>query len=179
MALKSDLQCKYDGVCLYITISARPTIITKFILSFFNVFLAIAIVFFLKEQVIVAALAFTALEVFVIKYTLWNLYGYERVTINTKSLSIQLHYGIFTTPPKITVLNKRIFMCPADAIVQNEQKFVKIHIYSYNEFHLQSLIYQSVLFIPDTEYQRVVSQFHQLFLDEMVEEKGMPLIYLN
>lgn len=179
MALKNDLQCSYDGVCIYITISAKPTILTRIILSLVNIFLLGMIVLFLMEDVAIAALAFCAFEFFVFKYTLWNLFGKEKIIINTRSLSFQLHYGIFTTPSKTTVLNKRILLGPYDEIVQDDQKLLKILVQSYNEHNLPTLIFQSVLFIISSDFERVALLLHQLYLDEMVEEIGMPQIYLN
>ena len=136
-------------------------------------------VLFLIEHIVIAALFFCAFECFVIKYTLWNLFGKEKTIINTKSLSIQLNYGIFTTPSKTTVLNKRILLCHYDEIIQNNQKLLKILVQSYNEHNLPTLIYQSALFVAAADFERVALLLHQLYVDEMVEEIGMPQIYLN
>lgn len=136
MKPKNDLYCHYDGVCIYATISVKPNIVAKIILSFINLFLLAAITTFIIGDVIVAALAFSVLEFFTIKYTLWNFLGEERLIINTRSLSYQQHYGFFNTALQTISLNKKILIRAYDQTNENELTLVKFLVESYNDKYL-------------------------------------------
>lgn len=179
MRPKNELYCHYDGVCIYATISVKPNIVAKIILSFINLFLLAAITTFIIEGVAIAAIAFSVLEFFTLKYTLWNFLGEERVIINTRSLSYQQHYGFFNTPLQTISLNKKILIRAYDQIIENELTLVKFLVESYNDQHLPEVIYHSVLNITEADFKRLLEQVDRLYIDEMSERHAMPEIILN
>jgi hypothetical protein len=83
----NDLQITYDGICVYATTTVKASTTVKFILSFINLLVIAVITIFLMEEIFLAVMVFFGLELFVIRYTLWSLFGEERLIINAKSLS--------------------------------------------------------------------------------------------
>jgi hypothetical protein len=175
----NDLKLKYDGICVYATLVVKANTTAKFILSFINLVLVGIVVVFSVEQVLLAALVFFGLELLVIKYTLWNLFGEERLIINAKSLSYQQHYGFFTTTFYTINFNKRITIIPYDEITESDKTYVKFLFESYNENNLPDVIYHSVLNIPEVDFEKLIQQIDRLFMDEMVTSYEMPIIHLN
>lgn len=142
----NELQLRYDGICVYATILVKANTIGKLILSFINLVMLGIITTFLLSEIFHAALVFMLFEIFVIKYTLWNLFGEERLIINAKSLSYQQHYGFFTSQLHTISFNKKIMILPYDEVTERDQTYMKLYFESYNEHNLPELIYHSVIF---------------------------------
>ena len=137
------------------------------------------ITLFSIEYIFLAVLAFSGLEFFVIKYTLWNLFGEERLIINVKSLSYQQHYGFFTTPYHTINFNKKITLLPYDEIIEGDKTYVKFLFESYNENSLPEVIYHSVLNVHEGDFKKLKKEIARLFMDEMMDTYEMPVIHLN
>lgn len=174
-----DLKLNYDGICIYATTILKAAIVGRLFLLILNLVLIGVIIAFSIEKVFIGVLVFTAVEIFIIKYSLWNLYGEERLIINAKSLSYQHYYGLFTTPFHTISFNKRIQVLPYGEVVEGDQTYVKFLFESYNENNLPSIIYHSVLHINKTDFEKLLQYIDQLFVDEMSESYEMPRIYMN
>ncbi len=172
------LQLSYDEVCVYATIKINSSPIAKFILAFINLFLLGIIMLFFMEKVIIAALVFTAVEFFMIKYTLWNILGEERLIINAKSISYQQHYGFFTTPLHTVKFNKKVVVLPYDRVT-DETVMVKFLFESYDENNLPYVVYQSVVNIDEADFEKLIKEIDRLFIDEMTSSFVMPGIHMN
>ena len=172
------LQLSYDEVCVYAVIRIKASSVAKFILAFINIFLLSVIVVFFIEQVILAALFFTAIEFLMIKYTLWNILGEERLIINAKSISYQQHYGFFTTPLHTVKFNKKVVVLPYDRVA-DETVTVKFLFESYDENNLPYVVYQSVVNIAETDFEKLIKEIDRLWMDEMTSSYAMPSIHLN
>lgn len=175
----NDLELRYDGVCVFATSKVKATIIAKCILAFINLVMLSIIVVFCVGKVAIAALFFFGFELLIIKYTLWNLFGEERLIINAKSLSYQQHYGFFTTAFITLNFNKRIIILPYREIAEEGQKYVKFLFQSYDENNLPVVIYHSVLDVPEADFAKLILHVDRLFLDEMVTSYEMPTVHLN
>jgi len=175
----NDLKFSYDGVCVYVTTTVKAGITAKIILSFINLVLLGIIIFFTFEHIVIASIVFSGFELLVIKYTLWNLFGEERLIINTKSLNYQQHYGFFTTSLHTINFNKKIIIRPYEEVFEADVKYSKFLFESYDENNLPVVIYHTVLNITEEDFVKLVRQIDQLFLDEMVTSNEMPAIYLN
>ena len=175
----NDLQIKYDGICVYATTRLKANTTAKFIVSFINLLVLAVITVFIMEEIFLAAMAFFGLELFVIRYTLWSLFGEERLIINVKSLSYQQHYGFFTTALQTINLNKRIIILPYDEVIENDQTYMKFLFQSYTENNLPDIIYHSVLHVSKADFNKFIQQIDRLFVDEMANSYEMPPIHLN
>ncbi len=172
------LKISYDEVCVYTSIKVKASPIAKFILAFINLFLLSVIVVFFIEGVILAALAFTAMELLMIKYTLWNILGEERLIINAKTISYQQHYGFFITPLHTRKFNKKVVVLPYDEVI-DEIVTVKFLFESYDENNLPYVVYQSVLNITEADFEKLIKEIDRLFIDEMTSSYTMPGIHMN
>jgi hypothetical protein len=175
----NDLKINYDGICIYATTKLRPGTAGKFILFLFNIVFIIAIIMFCIEGAGAGAIVFLAAEFFILRYSLWNLYGEERLIINSRSISYQHHYGFFNGPFHTISFNRRITISSYEEVIEGHQTYVKFLFKSYNKNNLPDVIYQSVLHINKTDFEKLLKNFDQLFVDEMVESYEMPKIFMN
>lgn len=175
----NELVLRYDGICVYATTSIKASTVAKLILSVINILLLGIITLFVVEGIFAAVIAFFVLELFIIRYTLWNLYGEERLIINAKTLSYQQHYGFFTTALQTISYNRQITICPYDEVTEKGNIYMKFLFKSYNENSLPEVIYHSVLHITDADFEKFIQQINQLFIDEVVVSYDMPPIHLN
>ena len=175
----NDLILRYDGICIYATSIVKPSIAAKFILSFLNFCMLGIIVLFSTYQVFLAVFFFLIIELIVIRYTLWNLFGEERVIISAKSLSYQQHYGFFTTTLQTITLYKRISVLPYETITKRNQDYVKFLVQSYNESSLPEVIYHSVLHLNNENFDKLLQHIDRLFIDDTLDVYEMPAIHLN
>lgn len=172
------LKIGYDGVCVYATTKVKVGFVAKFILAFINLFLLSMIVVFFIEQVVVAAVVFIGMELFMIKYTLWNILGEERLIINAKSIGYQQYYGLFTTPLHTLKFHKKVIVLPYDKMVDKDTE-MKFLFESYNEHNLPYMVYQSVLSIAEADFEKLIKEIDRLFIDEMTSAYAMPGVYMN
>lgn len=175
----NDLKIDYDGVCIYATTTLKPGTTGKFILFLFNIIFIIAIIMFCVEGAGLGAIVFLVAEIFVLRYSLWNLYGEERLIINAKSISYQHHYGFFNGPFHTIDLNRRITVSSYEEVVEGHQTYIKFLFKSYDKTNLPDIIYQSVLHISKTDFEKLLKSIDQLFVDEIVESYEMPKIFMN
>jgi len=175
----NELDIRYDGICVYATIAVRASIIAKIILSFVNLVLLSAIAIFSLEKVPLAAVAFSLLEFFLIRFTLWNLYGEEWLIINARSMSYQHHYGFFTTSLRTIPFHRKITFIPYDEVKENGQCYSKLMFESYDQNNLPQLIYYSVLHLHEKDLERFNKHIDQIFVDEMTFSYEMPPVNLN
>ncbi|MCD0489795.1 hypothetical protein LPB86_16245 [Pedobacter sp. MC2016-14] len=176
---KNDLILRYDGICVYATSIIKASVAAKFVLLFLNLFVLGIITIFAIGQIPIAMLAFIVVEFFVIKYTLWNLFGEERIIINTKSLSYQQHYGLFTTTFQTLAINKKISVLVYEKITEKNQNYVKFAVESYNENNLSEVIYHSVLHLNESNFEKLIQHIDRLFIDGVMDTYEMPAIHLN
>ncbi|MHA4896350.1 hypothetical protein ACXZ1K_16470 [Pedobacter sp. PWIIR3] len=116
-------------------------------------------------------------EVFVIKYTLWNLYGEERLIINLQSISHQHYYGFFTTPYQTVSFNRKFTLHANEEIVEGGQTYVRYCFRSFDDKDFPRIVYQSTLSINKIDYQKLIYKLNQLFVDNL--HYAFPDINLN
>jgi len=175
----SNLLLHYDGICVYATSKIKSNLAAISILTFINLVALAVITLFAIEGIAIAAILFGTLEIFIIKYTLWNLFGEERLIINDKTLSYQQHYGFFTTALQTIAFNKKIWIIDYDKISLGNTSYVKFLFESYDKNSLPEVIYHSVLNITEADFKKFIQYIERLFIDDLVREHAMPEIHLN
>lgn len=175
----SDLILHYDGICVFATSKIKPNLVAIIGLTLINLLLFAVITVFGLEGFPIPAIAFGLVEFFVIKYTLWNFFGEERLIINEVSLSYQQHFGFFTTALHTIPFHKRINIVHFDKVVQADATYVKFAFESYDKNSLPEVIYYSVLNIKEDDYKRFIQFVDRLYMDDFVSQHAMPEIHLN
>lgn len=175
----SNLLLRYDGICVYATSKVKPNLVAIMILTFVNIGLLTVITLFAIESLPILVLVFGLAELFIIKYTLWNFFGEERLIINDKTLSYQQHYGFFTTTLNTIAFNKKIWIKDYDRVNQGNISYVKFLFESYDKNSLPEVIYHSVLNITEADFKKFLQYIDKLFIDDLVREHAMPEIHLN
>jgi hypothetical protein len=175
----SDLLLRYDGICVYATSKIKPNLVAIMILIFANLVFLTVITFFAIEGLPIPAIVFGSAELFIIKYTLWNFFGEERLIINDRSLSYQQHYGFFTSALHTIPFNKKIWIVDYDKVTQGNTSYVKFQFESYDKNSLPEVIYHSVLNITEADFKEFLRYIDRLFIDDLVRGHAMPEIHLN
>ncbi|TCC91014.1 hypothetical protein [Pedobacter hiemivivus] len=177
--LPGDLTAFYDGVCIYATLRSRISIIGKLILLLINAFLISAIIAFSIAGVGLAAIFFLVGEFFVLRYTLWNLFGEEKLIINTKSLSYQHDYGLFVTSLKSIPINMALKVLDLDEATEDAGSYKRLFFLSYDDNHLPFDIYHTTLGLSEYDYRKIIELLNELYLDQMSADYLMPPIHMN
>ncbi len=175
----SNLLLHYDGICVYAISKIKPNLVAIMILTFVNVVLITVITLFATEGLPIPAIVFGLAELFIIKYTLWNFFGEERLIINDKTLSYQQHYGFFTTALHTIAFNKKIWIIDYDKVSLGNTSYVKFLFESYDKNSLPEVIYHSVLNITEADFKKFLQYIERLFIDDLVREHALPEIHLN
>jgi hypothetical protein len=175
----SDLLLHYDGICVYATSKIKLNLVAVVILTVANLVLLAVITLFAIEGLPLPSIVFGLAELFIIKYTLWNFFGEERLIINDKSLSYQQHYGFFTTALHTITFNKKIWIIDYDKVIQADTCYVKFKFQSYDKNSLPEIIYHSVLNITEADFKNFLQYTDRLFIDDLVSKHAMPEINLN
>lgn len=175
----SDFLLHYDGICVYATSKIKLNLVAMMILTFANLGLLAVITLFATEALPVPAIVFGLVELFIIKYTLWNFFGEERLIINDRSLSYQQHYGFFTSALHTIPFNKKIWIIDYEKVILGNTTYVKFQFESYDKNSLPEVIYHSVLNITEADFKKFLQYIDRLFIDDLVREHAMPEIYLN
>ncbi len=103
--MKNKIKISTDGINAYAKIEVNASRIGTQILSFLllvEIFVLIGLLTQIKSEEIVSMIIpfVIVLLLFIglpLKYLLWNLYGYEELIVNTKTISWSYDYGFFRT----------------------------------------------------------------------------------
>lgn len=175
----NDLQTRYDGICLYATIAIKPVLPAKIILSLLNFIVLSAICMFFVGRIPLAGFFFSVMEFLLLRYTLWNFFGVERLYITSKSLSYQHDYGFFMTTLVTKRFNRRISVFHYDEATKDETKHSKMMFESYDDDNLPEVIYYSTAYVTNADFEKFIKDLNQLFVDDMVTSYEMPPLNLN
>lgn len=158
-----NFKVKYDGTILSATIKAQPTLALKISLFLLNFLLIAIIILFIVGGIGVIVLFIIAFELLFLRYSIWNLYGAECVTLNKDTLSHQQFYSYFKLPVKTFKINKSIRVIPFHENFQAKNKTMKLIFESYDDENEPVNLYQTALGITQEDYALFIKSFNQLY----------------
>lgn len=157
-----NFKVNYDGDNLSTTITVQPSVSLKISLYVLNILFIAIIILFTIGGVGVIVLFILVFEILFLRYSIWNLYGSETITINAQTLSYQQHYGPLKMALKTFKINKTISVIPFHENFQAGNKAMKLIFESLDDNHEPVNLYQTALVISPKDYQTFMKSFNQL-----------------
>lgn len=159
----ANFKVNYDGTSLSATITVQPSLALKVSLYLLNILLIAVILLFTVGGVGVIVLFIVAFEILFLRYSIWNLYGSEHITLKKGTFSYQQFYGFFKLAVKTFNLNKPIRVIPFHENFQAGNKAMKL-IFESNDDHNEPVnLYQTALGISREDYVIFMKSFNQLY----------------
>ena len=141
-----------------LTFVPRPPVAIKLILVFFCLIVIAGPLILIsqaeeREQglIFLSALVFYAVMYFVLgRYTLWNLFGEERLIVSTKAINYQHHFGFFNTPWKPEKFNKIYLAFRKTHEIEN-QTYGKLDFITDDENGVHTMLYSTSIAVSEEE----------------------------
>ena len=160
-----------DGRTVYITLESKVRPVIKWILiglniAFYSGILAL-FVFLPSEELIKAIIPMTLLTgVVFYKLTrsmLWNVFGKERIQITKETFSYQQDFGFYKTALVTGPIEYGITIAPEETLVYQDEKYLTLHFYTYDEHEVPSLMYISGIKTPAKNYKLIIDLLNDLY----------------
>ena len=157
-----NLKVNYDGTSLSATITAQPSLALKITLYLLNILLIAVILLFTVGGIGVIVLFIVAFEILFLRYSIWNLYGSEHMTLKKGTFSRQQFYGFLKLAVKTFNIDKPIRVIPFHEDFQAGNKAMKLIFESYDDDNEPVNLYQTALSISREDYVIFMKSFDQL-----------------
>ncbi|BAV04101.1 hypothetical protein FLA_0080 [Filimonas lacunae] len=129
--------------------------------------------------VAIVGLVALLLEMVLLKYTLWNFFGRELVTVNTRVLTYQHDYGLFKTKLVTHKVNRMLHCQAFSTIKEKEGTWQYLQFGSYDENDLPSLLYQVSLPVEEKDTLLIQQLIDKLYVTRLAEEQMISVLHLN
>lgn len=160
----ANFKVNYDGTSLTATITVQPSLALKITLYLLNILLIAVILLFTVGGVGVIVLFIVAFEILFLRYSIWNLYGSEHITLKKGTFSCQQFYGFFKLAVKtFNINNKPIRVIPFHENFQAGNKAMKLIFESNDDQNEPVNLYQTALGISHEDYVIFMRSFNQLY----------------
>jgi hypothetical protein len=157
----------YDGVNVHLSIEAETSKIAKAVMLFLNLMGIALILVGFYEWLLVLLMLGTLWLIFFGWLTLWNFFGKELITINTRSLTYQHQYAFYKAKPEIRSVNKALNISLIPAMEIQSQKYFHLIFESYNEYNQPTEIYRSALPISETDLNLLKISIRKLYFKKV------------
>lgn len=155
----------YAGDSLSASIAVRSSLSAKILLYSLNILFLSIIILFTIGGIGIIVLFIVAFEVLFLRYTLWNLYGSETITLRKNSLSYQLGYGPIRLPVKSLPVYKLIHALPVYETSGSRERSVKVIFESRDERGEPVNLRQTALIINEDDYLIFMKSFNRFLED--------------
>lgn len=174
----SSFKVNEDEGAITATITIRSSLSSKIFLYALNILLISVIILFFIGDIGVITLFITVMEVLLFRYSLWNLYGSETVTLKKHALSYQQCYGPVKMSLRTRSITKALKVFPFHENFQAGNKAMKLVFESVDESLHPVNLYQTSLAISQQDYKTFMEAFNR-FYHQKPDEYLLPLPQLN
>ncbi|MBD8489699.1 hypothetical protein IFO69_13160 [Echinicola sp. CAU 1574] len=176
---RNFLKIETNNVNVYLTFTPNPPLVLKLILITFCLIVFTAPVFiiinveeseigkFILGMSIYYLLMFLSLG----RYTLWNIFGEERLIVSTRSISHQHHYGFFDTNLKTQKFDT-IYIQFQKTNTVNDIDYGKIEFYSQDENGILTILYETTIIVSEDKIKESINDIEKLFYLETISVFG-------
>ncbi|MNR02609.1 hypothetical protein D3C85_1184650 [compost metagenome] len=168
-----------DGICLFITLTLRTHLFGKLTLIFLNLAVAGIAIMAVTEGIPALDIVSVLILLFLIRYSLWNFYGKEHLTINTKSIRYQHEYGFFKTTAQTNKIGKSLMVQAQNIYQSGKSKQVRLVFISHDENDFPEEIYHVAIPITQKNANSVVRGINLLYMDKVTDNYSLPPIHMN
>ncbi|MBL4642981.1 MAG: hypothetical protein JKY44_05260 [Flavobacteriaceae bacterium] len=175
--MKNEININSDGINVYVIMEIRIHNGLKVVLVGVTITVIVLLVFLLsmldvkEEPKLIFPMVTIPLLVFyfLVRYTLWNLFGKENLIINTKSISSNFEYGWYKTNLKTILIDRLGF---GQEFVREFElvKYGNLNLYNYDKLtHLPEVIYSTSIELTLDEIKEIENKISEIFIDEFRE----------
>jgi hypothetical protein len=186
--MRNEIKIVSDGVCLYITSKIIAHKAGLSALAAFNILFLIVVYFVLSlsesdpENVKIKVLfLLMGIPIYLFtlgRYTAWNLWGEERIIINTKTISYQYSYGIIE--PRMTTKKFNTLSIGMNwKENSNDNEHGELILYDYDENDLPIEIFSSTVCIKKEDLELINREIETLFINEIYKQNKFIPFSLN
>jgi hypothetical protein len=175
--MKENLNIETDNINIYLQIRVISKKIGRITLSIIIILLIIFWIFAFsivdgneKGKIIAGLIIPCSLSLFLsIRYLLWNSFGFERIIINTKTISYCYNYGLFQPPLRTLYFNQLAYNY-VETRKENNLQFGEIVFFQYNSItNLPEIIHETTIEIESSTYKKLENMIIELFENENAE----------
>ena len=152
-----------EGDSLSAIITVKPSLALKLSLYLLNSLIVAVILLFTFGGIGVIVLFIVAFEILFLRYSIWNLYGSERITLNRDAISHQLHYGPIKLPVRTIEVNNTINVIPFNEDFRAGSNGVKVNFESLDDKNEPVNLFQTSLVISREDYKVFMQSFNRMF----------------
>jgi len=161
------VKIEYDGTNVHLSIEAETSRLAKLVMFLLNA-IGIALIIIAILEWLLALLIMGALWVLFFGWlTLWNFFGRELITINTRSLSYQQYYGFFKTKVEKKAVNRALNISLIPTLERQKKKHFQLIFETFNEFNLPEEIYRTSLPISETDLELLKKSIRLLYIKKV------------
>ena len=160
-----------DGRTVYITLESKVRTVIKWILIGLNIVFysgIIALFVFLPSEDLIKAIIPMSLLTGVVFYKLtrsmlWNVFGKERIQITQETFSYHQDFGFYKMALVSGPIEHGLSIVPEETLVYEDEKYLTLHFYTYDEHEVPSLMYISGIKTPDNNYKLIIDLLNDLY----------------
>jgi hypothetical protein len=163
----NDLNLDYDGNNVCITIKSKVSLLLRMFLISCNLVLLGMIVLAIVLSMPAFTLAAVILLLFSLRYTLWNLYGREKLTISKRLVTYSHSCLFFKTHLHTKRIGKRLTAVPYELYGQGKVRMVNIVFEACNVNNVPENIYEFSLPVCMEQAEMISYMLSLLYLNKV------------
>jgi hypothetical protein len=176
--MKNTCEVHSDNICVYATLSIQPSAIGRVMLTIINLF-PWAIYIYVAAQIPGEEVGQYALPLIIVplflvftigRYSAWNLWGKEFITINTKAITYSRSYGVILTKEKVIEIKNTLSLQYERLTKLKGIEYGRLHFFDYDENNNPIEIFETTIMIPKEDNQEIIEHIHHVYLIEQEEE---------
>ena len=173
------VELKKDYVNLHVLIEAETSNVVKGILIFFDVCALSIVILSLFDWLLALFVIGILLMALFGWLTLWYGFGKEKLVINTRSISYQYVYGIYTTKLETQSINRALNVSLTPSGEKNGQESFNVIFETYNKHDVPEEIYRTALAITRAEFAILKRSLRSLYFEQVDPELQRQPYILN
>ncbi|MGN7205081.1 hypothetical protein ACTHQF_12490 [Pedobacter sp. SAFR-022] len=173
------VELKKDYVNLHVLIEAETSNVVKGILIFFNICTLAIVLLSLVDWLLALFVIGILLMALFGWLTLWYGFGKEKLIINTKSISYQYMYGLYTTQPEAQPIKRALNISLAPSRERNGLEYFNVIFETYNKHNVPEEIYRTSLAITRAEFAVLKQSLRALYFEKVDPEYHRQPYILN
>ena len=163
----NDLNLDYDGNNVCITIKSKVSLVFRTFLIAGNLALLVLIILAIVLNMAAFTLAAIILLLFSLRYTLWNLYGREKLTINKRLVTYSHSCLFFKTHLHTKRIGKRLTVVPYELYGQGKVRMVNVVFEACNVNNIPENIYEFSLPVRVEHAEMISDMLSLLYLNKV------------
>ena len=157
----------FDGTTIYINVKSKISLNSRIFLVSCNLLLFSLMGIAVFEQIPALMFGTFMLMGFLLRYTIWNIYGQETLVINTRIIAYRKIYLFYKTKLTTKRVGDKINVISYQVHGNRENKLVKVIFETYHMHNAPENIYEFVLPISTEDAEMISYMVSLLYLNKV------------